>query len=399
MEDHTQSLRMYMETLCLRIGARPTGSAMNREAVAYVSEALRKCGFSVRKQEFRCIDWKNSGAELFVDGKNVPVVPSDYSMPCDVGSKLICAGTLKELKKSRPEGKILAIHGELCREPLTPNNFTYINFEEHKAIMSLLTKKRPKAIITVVPGKEHVIQDGDLDIPCAVVGGNMLDTLLRNEGKKALLTISAKRIPVISDNVIAAYGSGDEKVVLSAHIDTGSKTSGALHNASGVSILLAVAESLKGGKFPFRVEIVIFNGEDYYSFPGETAFMESLTPEHLFAVSVDSVGMKGKGTSVSFYRCPKKFEKKIMRSAESTGIERTDPRPTGDHMIFASAGIPTARVTTCGFAELLDSVIHSPDDIMENIDLDVMNDTVHFLTDCIEHTRKSNARVPASCAH
>ena len=69
-----------MARLCEKIGARPTGSAKNKEAVDYVFEVFQKCGFQVRRQEFSCIDWVNSGATLLVDGQVVSVEPAEYSL-------------------------------------------------------------------------------------------------------------------------------------------------------------------------------------------------------------------------------------------------------------------------------------------------------------------------------
>jgi hypothetical protein len=51
-----------MKTLCETIGVRPIGSDKNKDAVNYAFEVLQKCGMQVRKQEFDCIDWINSGA-------------------------------------------------------------------------------------------------------------------------------------------------------------------------------------------------------------------------------------------------------------------------------------------------------------------------------------------------
>jgi len=385
MKSNTASLKRHMDMLCETIGARPTGSAKNKDALEYAFGVLQKCGFQPGKQEFDCMDWKSSGATLLIDGQNVPVEPAGYSMSCAVSAECVCFDTTDALQKAKLSGKIAVLHGDLCKEPLMPKNFEFYNPDEHKQIISLLEEKAPAAVITVSSHKEHIIQDGDFNIPCAVVSDDMLDAFLQSKGQKVSLTIITERIPAKAYNIIATYGTGHHKVCFSAHIDTKPITPGALDNASGVSVLLALAESLAGKEYPFQVEIVILNGEDYYSTPGEIAYMGRLTSDYDLAVNVDGVGLKGSATSVSFYECPKNLENRIMERAEKiNGMERIEPWPMGDHMMFATYGIPTIAVTASNMFHLLDTIIHSPDDNMANIDLGIMDDTLRFLLNCVE---------------
>ena len=213
---------------------------------------------------------------------------------------------------------------------------------------------------------------------------DMLDVFSQSSDGRAKLTINTERIPTKTHNVIATYGTKNDKVCLSAHIDTKPETPGALDNASGVSALLAFAESLSGKHYPFQIEIVLFNGEDYYSIPGEMAYMSGLSTEYILAVNVDGIGLKDSATSVSFYSCSKEIENRIMERVEkTTGIERIEPWPMGDHMLFATYGIPTVAITSSEGFELLNTVIHSPDDNMKNIDMDVLDNSVQFIIDCV----------------
>ena len=336
------------------------------------------------------MDWRNSGATLLIDGQNIAVEPAEYSLPCDVEGEFVCLDTVDALQKANLSGKIAILHGDLCQEPLMPKNFEFYNPDEHKHIIALLEEKNPKALITVNPHKEHIIQDGDFNIPCAVVCENTLDTFLSSTGQKAKLSMKAARIPAKSHNVIAASGTGRNKICFSAHIDTKPKTPGALDNASGVSVLLALAESLSRQKhnfqeYPFQIEIVLLNGEDYYCTPGEIAYRGRLTSEYNLAVNVDGVGLRNSATSVSFYECPNHFENHIMEIAgKIKGIERIEPWPMGDHMMFAAHGIPTIAITASTIFSLIGTVIHSPEDDMQNIDLESLENVVLFLLSCIE---------------
>jgi len=73
-----------------------------------------------------------------------------------------------------------------------------------------------------------------------------------------------------------------------------------LDNASGVSILLTLSALLSGKEYPYRIEFVLLNSEDYFSTPREVNYMSGLSLDCIFAVNVDGVGLKGSDTSVLF---------------------------------------------------------------------------------------------------
>ena len=385
MKDYSISLQKHMRMLCETIGARPTGSANNKAAVDYTANVLRQCGMEVRLQEFDCMDWQNRGASLRVDNQSVPVEASEYSLTCEVEAEFVCVGLVDELQSAELTGRIAVLHGDLCKEPLMPKNFEFYNPDEHKQIIALLEEKNPAAIITAAPTKDHIIQDGDFNIPCAVVGADTLGIFTENGGKRAKLTINAERLPAKAYNVIASYGAAKNRLCLSAHVDTKPITPGALDNASGVAALLTFAETVSEKKYPFSIEIVLFNGEDYYSTPGEVAFMGSLSTEYLLAVNVDGIGLKDSATSVSFYSYKPEMERALMKRVEqTTGMEKIEPWPMGDHMLFASYGIPTVAITASNIFGLMGSVLHSPEDNMDMIDLERLSNTVRFLESCAD---------------
>jgi len=386
LKNHIASLKSHMEMFCEIIGARPTGSASNETAVDYAASILQKNGLEVCKQDFDCIDWINSGATLLVDNQNVPVVSAEYSLPCNINAEFICVDTLELLIQTELSGKIALLHGDLCSEPLMPKNFEFYNPDDHKQIIALLEEKNPAAIITVNPHKEHIIQDGDFNIPCAVVATDMKNRFLQAADRTACLSIDTKRIPTKSYNVIATYGAGFDKICFFAHIDTKPTTPGALDNASGVAVLLAFAETLSDKGYPFQIEIALLNGEDYYSTPGEVVFMKGIGAEYKLAINIDGVGLKNSATSISFYECPDEIQSVILRCVgETAGIEQIEPWPMGDHMIFAMNGIPTVAITASKIFDLLETVIHSSDDEIKSIDFNILSEIVNLLISYIKY--------------
>ena len=390
MENSKKRLVRHMEKLCGEIGPRATGSAGNRAAVDYAAETFRSLGYEVRLQEFSCMDWQNSGAELIADGQSVEVEAAEYAMPCDVQGDLVFVQTIQELKAAALTDKICVMYGDLCKEPLMPKSMTFWNPEEHQAIIRELEEKQPLAVITVSFLEEvavPIIQDGDFDVPCGTVKGCYLSTLLSK--KSATLKLFTERRAAVAANVIATYKNHEtnetkKKLAYSAHIDTKPTTPGALDNGTGVALLLTLAEELLQTPVEHPLEFVLFNGEDYYSMPGEMTFMEqSLNqPEnYAFAVNIDGAGMQNSTISYSLYECPEPLTTQLDQfTADYPTVEKVEPWPMGDHMLFAGAGIPALAVASTNMYLLMDAVMHTPKDNLTIVDFQRLEEVVHYLT-------------------
>lgn len=382
--NHKESITRYLHKLCKEIGPRPTGSEANRAAVEFACTEFEACGLSVERQEFDCMDWQNHGGTLMVDGQSATIAPAPYSLPCSVQAELICIRSVKQLRKADLTGKIVVLYEELCQEPLMPKSFMFWNPEEHQEIIALLERGKPCAVITASLDPNEfvpVIEDGDFVIPCAVAAQSSLPLLL--SGETAELTLRTDRRSARAANVIATYSDGPRKVCFSAHIDTAAGTPGALDNTSGVAVLLALAASLRGNEYPYRIEFVLFNGEDYYSNAGEMVYLRSslATPgEYICAFNVDGVGLRGSNISYSFYECPANLEETVTTlSRQTPEFERIDPWPQGDHTLFAVSGVPAIAVTSSNIFELVKSVLHTENDTIELVDIDKLERLVNFL--------------------
>jgi len=389
MRATNEILKMHMNELCEVIGARATGSEANKAAVQYAADQFKRLGYEVTLQEFSCMDWNNKGSRLVVGKEEIEVSAAEYSLPCNVNGQLVCVETIDQLKAAELSGKICVLHGELCKEPLMPKSMIFWNPEEHQEIIRELEMKKPLAVITVsfIPDAAvPIIQDGDFEIPCAAVKGELAEVLLN--GDNADLQLMTERRPSRASNVIASYGAGKQKINFSAHIDTKPDTPGALDNASGAAVLLALAEKTAGTDSPYQIEFVLFNGEDYYSTPGEVAFMNTYlkNPEnYICAVNVDGVGLKDSSTSYSFYEYPKNYQNIVDNLAGLLkNVEKIDPWPMGDHMLFAVSGIPAVAITAVEIFRLMETIMHTPQDNLSYIDYKILEEVVGFLSKYIE---------------
>ena len=366
------------------IGERPTGSEPNRSVQEYIRRILEEHCSSVWLQPFDCREWMVSNASCQCAGIPVPIVPNPYSPSCRISSPVVIAGSIPELKNADITGKIILLHGDLTRYPLTPKGFTFYNPVEHQEIIRLLEEKQPAAVITETDRSDYavpVIIDGDFLLPSCTVT-RVTGTILRSTPAYPVsLDLTTTNRQVQAANVIGRIGRGSEsKIVLCAHFDTKYGTPGALDNAAGVTALLALASRFCDNPPDITLEFVFFNGEECYSIPGEMAYFDTVpgdSGEISLAINIDGIGLAGKGSSIAYFECPDS----VIRTTEAVRsrydhLVRVDPWPQGDHSLFSMRGIPCMALTSDAGWDEIDSIIHTPSDTLDRLDESVIWQTV-----------------------
>ena len=377
-----QKAGTYLQEFCERIASRSVGSRGNRDATSFFAERMRSFGFSVECPGFDCMAWTHQGADLAVGGKPVDVQVSPYSAGGWFEAPLVVVSSLDELNAAEVIGCILLLQGDLAREPLMPKNFTFYNPESHQRIIQALEEKKPAAIITATPtspemaGAVHplpLFEDGDFNIPSVYLTEEAGSELAKYNGKKVQLDIRAQRMPSQGCNVVACKGMDSrQRVVCFAHIDSKPGTPGALDNASGVTILLLLAELLEDYDGHLTIELVALNGEDYYSNPGEALYLKD-SKEHfdriLLGINLDGVGYLKGNTSFSLYSVPDELDRTVRESFLSySGIVEGEPWVQGDHMLFVINRRPALALTSSEVMELMNDVIHTAQDVPDVVD-------------------------------
>ena len=384
-----------LQDLCLNIGERPTGSANNRLAQEYIRHQFELQGYQVEVQEFECIDWHSSGTSLRMGDRQLQAYSAPYSLPCDLNTPFQLLGNINQLNGAELRGKIAVLHGDLTREALMPKNFRFWNPEEHQRIIRLLEEKQPAAVITVSKGDVNqtpipIIEDGDFNIPCAMLSEESARPLFDQPSTTLALKIGSMRTPTKAANVIArsqAAGAPEnnkrKKIVLSAHLDTKPGTPGALDDASGVAALLLLGELLKYKRDQIALEFVCFNGEDHYSNAGEVTYLDrnkNLSKEILFNINIDGVGYKYGKMGLSYHTCPTWLVSRCEHLLQGDQrIEVIEPWPQGDHMLFVMNHVPAITFTSIEAMPLVDKIIHTDKDTLELLDLTSILGVVEFI--------------------
>ena len=385
-------IQEHLNELAVAIGARPTGSKNNRIAQAYIARVLAEAGLEVEEQSFDCLDWQDHGVALELDGRPVEARPNPLTPACDVVAPMISLANVRELEASILSGKVAVLHADLTREPLMPKSFAFWNPEEHQTIIRLLEEKQPLAIIAVSHQEESpapIFEDGDFRLPSVTLKAGDGRFFLEKSAGEVRLRIESEVRPSQGANVIGRrQGANGRKALVCAHFDTKYGTAGAVDNAAGVATLLALAQALEGQPLELDLELVAFNGEDYYSMPGQMKYLENYGdefPRIAMAINIDGVGLRDKRTTVAFFECGEPLVQEVQGILlRHPNVVQTEPWHQGDHMLFSMQGIPSLALTSEGIETLLDSVIHTGNDRINLLSPGNIAEAVWFIEELLK---------------
>lgn len=200
------------------------------------------------------------------------------------------------------------------------------------------------------------------------------------------------------NNVVGVIKGKDSKkaVVVSAHFDhlgyvDGKIIRGALDNASGVSALIKIANTLqqKSKGKPFEEDIVFcaFNGEEE-GLAGSRAFVEDIKSKKLYDsiynINIDSIGAKdgGKLALKNTSKVSDRLYDAVKTTLKNDNIEFADIKVegAGDHLSFENAGIANVFFVQEGIEKL----VHKPTDTPDILDYNQIDKIANSISDFIQ---------------
>ncbi|MFC1786354.1 M28 family peptidase, partial [Candidatus Neomarinimicrobiota bacterium] len=374
-----------LQKFCVEISDRSVGSNGNRDATKYFKEKLSSLGWNVETQEFDAFDWEDGGAELIINNEKFNVLVSPYSLGCDTNGELIAVNNFEELQQRDIKGKIVLLCKEIAKEQLMPKNFVFYNPESHQKIIAILEGRKPTAIISATGRNAALaggvypfplIEDGDFNIPSVYTSEEIGGRLLLLEGQIVSLSSSSSRIKEKGYNVIGKKGTDSTgRIVITAHIDSKKGTPGAIDNATGIVILLLLAELLKDYNRDKQIEIVAFNGEDYYAAPGQMEYLrknQNRFNEIILNINIDGAGYLEGNSAFSFYGMSDNINRIALNTINNiNGIVEGRQWVQGDHSIFIQKGCPAIAVSSQWFTDNIDNqtITHTQKDNIDIVDL------------------------------
>ena len=178
----------------------------------------------------------------------------------------------------------------------------------------------------------------------------------------ASISLTFKDLP--SQNVIAEKkGPGDAVVVLGGHYDSVPGILGANDNASGMAVLLSIAESLSEVDLPFTLRFIAFGSEEL-GLLGSQFYIGSLGGGELGNIKgMLNFDALGSGNGVSVFG-NSDFTGLILELGGESGVEvavtRGFSRGSSDFASFEDAGVPIMMFYSDDFSR-----IHSEFDTLE----------------------------------
>lgn len=410
----------HLQVLCSEIGERRVGSEANRKATAYAESVLKQSGWQTETTRLSVIDWHTYGASLTSRDESFEVFSSHYALGCSVEGELITISSIENLEQTSIRDKIVLLHGPIASEQIAPKNFPFWNPDEHQHLIALLEKGCPKALICATERNAAVaggvypfplFEDGDFDIPSVFMKDTEGVRLQEEVGLTVTLESKAGRIPETAFNLVARRmekpvsaeegipmekpvsteegipmekqimsskpdnnSSEKKRIVITAHIDTKIGTPGAIDNGTGVTVLLLLADLLHKSSSRYPIELVVFNGEDYYSAPGQVKYIEQNEGgfgDILLNINIDGAGYNVGPSCFSPFGLTDEMQSALQEVIASTPeIVEGLPWYQGDHSVFLQQGCAAIAVSSQWFIEHMESqeITHTPKDNLGIVD-------------------------------
>ncbi|OAA88342.1 M28 family metallopeptidase [Clostridium coskatii] len=375
---------------------RAVGTAANDEIVNFLENKFKHMNYSIKSLSFECAIWEKGKSTLISRNHLFQVEPSPFSEPFKGIGKLIMVKTVKELEDIDCNDVILVLSGKLTESPLQPKDYPFYYPKEHKYLISLLERKKPKAIIAVT-GKNPLsgqnpfplFEDGSFLIPSTNINDQTLSKIEAAGllGEVVNLTIDSHKRLSKSRQIVALKKATKSmgKIVIGAHMDTKYNTPGALDNAAGVAVLLQVAKVLKSTAYD--IELVPFNSEEFYGACGEMEYLKLIDNEKdriKLMINIDSPCHKGSKTAISFHNLSDNISDIINCTiGKSEKIVKGKKWYAGDHSPFIFRGIPCLAITSSDLFSGALEYTHTSKDTLDTIDFDMIGHIVKYITEII----------------
>jgi len=182
------------------------------------------------------------------------------------------------------------------------------------------------------------------------------------------LRIEARRYPAVARNIVARKRApgADQRVVLCAHFDTKINTPGATDNGASVAALLTLAEKIAGRDWPFDLEFIAFNGEEYLPI-GDDEYLRragETLDQILLAINMDGCGSTLGTTSIAVFSTTEEFESQMDQLIlKYPGVVKVEPWPESNHSTFSFRGVPALAISSIGAR----NIAHTPQDRLEMV--------------------------------
>ena len=370
-----QVVLQHVRHLSEEIGPRPSATEKELEAALYIQQELRSYGYSVELQPFTILTLGTDEPLLHVVSPKEEALDARPLFPSGEGvveAPLYHVGlgrTLDFPNEGLQGGIALIQRGLMLFQDKVSNA------AEAGASAAIIYNDRAGNFggTLALPGEVPVVSISQEE-------GLRLKALMDEGVVRVRVRVVREEHP--SRNVVASGGKGGQEVVVfGGHYDTVPEGPGAVDNATGTGVLLALAERLAGRELPFDIRFVAFGSEET-GLEGSRHYVDSLQPEEreelLAMVNFDAIG-SGELNVIG--------DTELVRLALEAGEEQFRPvRASGerqgtssDHASLRAAGVPVIF-----FAGSDLSFIHTPFDQVGLVDVALLEDSLQIALSVVD---------------
>ncbi|MEZ4670148.1 MAG: M28 family peptidase [Anaerolineae bacterium] len=395
------SIERHMHRLCEEIGERLIGTDGNREAANYIYSVFESSHLQIKQLYFSCPNWHCDNTSLFAGDLPITAKANTFSPACHIRAGYDVVYTMEQLRSASLVDRVLVMCGELTQQPIPPYNENAVYLPESaREIGLLLRSKKPKAVVFInqTPNYELLmLEDQRLDIPSVTLSADEGIKLLAHPGATLTLDINSyseqgETCHIVGRNL---QPSDQRRLLLCAHYDSRYGTVGAFDNASGVAVLLTLAELFAEQNPTVSLEFVAFSSEEYqvadsYDDPYLSQYGLSIPPfdytkeiaapykpsdlDNVIAVlNFDGVGHTLGANAITTMSCSTALKDTVVKVKESfPAVTIVGGWPASNHYAFYSNGIPSLPFNSVG----MNNIIHNPIDDMRYMSTSKMVEVV-----------------------
>jgi aminopeptidase YwaD len=352
----SQQIERDFAALCA-CGGRFAGTDSETRARDYLAERMAQAsGANVTRNVVRYRGWTRGDARLILpDGSSVPALGL-VRTPATRAEGV--TGPLLDLGRGAPEDITragLAMRGAIV---LVQHEFMMGSGHMHRrrkydaaraagAAAFVIAYHRPGGL--AVTGSSGDGSNGH--IPAVGVSFESAAQVAACVGQQITLQTSGQFSNSVAENLIVGMpGTGNDRVVLSAHYDGHDPAVSAIDNASGVISAIAAAEALRDivPGLPRGLELALFTVEEW-ALIGSRTYLEEMDAEKrsriAFNVNLDSVAGDAALTAIAggFPGVAEFVVRALDRVGLSVGIHHGF-MSNSDHANFVRQGIPALRL-------------------------------------------------------
>ncbi len=341
---------------------RVSGTPAEARAATYIAEQFRSSGYTVEVMQFEFDGDRFRAGEVTVDGKTIEALTLAGSPGGAVSAPAVFVGLADE---EGIAGRDLTGKMAVAERGVLNFGVKYENVRAAGAVGLVVVNNRPGSFSGNLATGARI----------PVVGVSQEDGAAVLEAAKAGREIGLKAPPTVgltkALNVIARPGTGSECVVLvGGHFDTVPSAPGANDNASGTANVIELARALAVDGLDEGLCFATFGAEESGLY-GSKALVERLRSEGALPRYMVNLDVTGIGARVEVIG-DGPLAQTALALAASAGIpavpSQLPPNSGSDHQSFLDAGIATVFFTSGDF-----STIHSPADVVADIDMEMLD--------------------------